>query len=181
MTMKLDLAAADRVAVTVGSDTPGIDAQLVPTEPTPDVTPPDTEIESGPSGKIATNEATFAARGVPAVDSARIQCRIDDEAFADCGSPRTFTGLADGSHTVSFRAEDAAGNQDATPATQSFTVDTAVYPPVSPGEAKITRSPSRARRRSRRQEGHLQGQDLQLRQYRGNRSEAQGQRQGPQL
>ena len=109
-----------------------------------DTTPPDTTINTGPSGTIATNQATFNFSGSPTADTAKIQCRIDSEPFADCSSPKTFTSLTDGPHTAAFRAEDAAGNQDATPATRTFTVDTAVDPPpVDPpvdkpvGKAKI--------------------------------------------
>ena len=89
-----------------------------------DTTPPDTTIDSGPSGTITTNEATFTFGGNPASDTAKIQCRIDGGAFADCTSPKTFTGLSDGPHTASFRAEDASGNQDQSPAARTFTVDT---------------------------------------------------------
>ena len=94
---------------------------------TVDTTPPDTQINSGPTGTIKTNQATFTFSGTPASDTARIQCRIDSGPFADCTSPKTFTGLTDGPHTATFRAEDAVGNQDPTPATRTFTVDTTVY------------------------------------------------------
>ena len=91
---------------------------------TVDTTPPDTTINTGPTGTIATNQATFTFAGDPASDTAKIQCRIDGEPFADCASPKTFTGLSEGPHTAEFRAEDAAGNQDPTPASRTFTVDT---------------------------------------------------------
>ena len=120
---KPDLASADPIPVTAGSTTSGIDMQVAG-----DTTPPDTTINSGPSGTITTDEATFTFAGDPAGDTAKIQCRIDGGAFADCTSPKTFSGLSDGSHTAEFRAEDAAGNQDATPATRTFSVDTT--PPV---------------------------------------------------
>jgi hypothetical protein len=94
---------------------------------TVDTEAPDTQIDSGPTGTITTNQATFTFAGDAAADTARIQCRIDSEPFADCTSPETFTGLTDGPHTAEFRAEDAAGNQDPTSATGSFTVDTTVY------------------------------------------------------
>jgi hypothetical protein len=99
-----------------------------------DTTPPDTQITSGPTGTIATNQATFNFAGDPTADTAKVQCRIDSEPFADCSSPKTFTGLTDGPHTVEFRAEDASGNQDPTPATRTFTVDTA-----APGKATISK------------------------------------------
>ena len=89
-----------------------------------DITAPDTTIDSGPSGTIATDQATFTFSGTPLSDTEEFQCRIDAGSFADCTSPQSFTGLADGPHTVTFRAEDAVGNQDATPATRTFTVDT---------------------------------------------------------
>ena len=88
-----------------------------------DTTPPDTTIDSGPTGTIDTPEARFTFSGNPAGDTAKIQCRIDAGAFADCTNPKTFTGLSEGSHTAAFRAEDAAGNQDPNPATRTFTVD----------------------------------------------------------
>ncbi|MBK5111913.1 MAG: PQQ-dependent sugar dehydrogenase, partial [Thermoleophilia bacterium] len=73
------------------------------TDPTPatrtftvDTTPPDTTIDSGPTGTIATNQATFTFSGTPAGDTAKVQCKIDSEPFADCTSPKTFTGLTDG-------------------------------------------------------------------------------------
>ena len=95
-----------------------------------DTTAPDTIINSGPSGTITFDEATFTFGGDPNVDIAGLECRIDGEPFADCTSPKTFTGLSDGPHTATFRAEDAVGNQDPTPATRTFTIDTTVDPPV---------------------------------------------------
>ncbi|MCB8915391.1 MAG: Ig-like domain repeat protein [Thermoleophilales bacterium] len=91
-----------------------------------DTGPPETLIDSGPSGTINVSSATFSFHGTPG-DTAKVQCRIDSGPFVDCVSSQTFAGLVDGSHTVKFRAEDAAGNQDPTPATRTFTVDTTVY------------------------------------------------------
>ena len=107
------------------------------TDPTPatssftvDTTPPDTQIDSGPTGTVTTDQASFTFSGSPSTDTAKIQCRIDSAPFADCSSPKIFTGLSEGPHTAAFRAEDAAGNQDPTPATRTFTIDTTVGPPV---------------------------------------------------
>src|SRR5690606_15695906 len=71
-----------------------------------DITPPDTVIDSGPSGTIEASSATFTFRGDPADDTAKVMCKLDLADFADCVSPKTFEGLAEGSHTVTFRAED---------------------------------------------------------------------------
>ena len=59
-----------------------------------------------------------------------------------CASPTTFTGLSDATHTVQFRAVDAVGNIDPTPATRTFVVD------AVPNNG--SRSPRRARRTPRR-------------------------------
>ena len=58
------------------------------------------------------------------------ECKLDGPGattgtYASCTSPRAYGPLADGAYTFSVRATDAAGNVDATPATRSFTVDTA--------------------------------------------------------
>ena len=135
-----DLDSADPVAVIAGADTPGINAALssLGSNP-PDTTPPDTVIDAGPTGTISTSQTTFSFRGDPTGDTAKIQCRIDSEPFTDCSSPKMFSGLADGEHTAVFRAEDAAGNQDPTPATRTFTVDTTTPPDDLIYRAKISK------------------------------------------
>ena len=50
---------------------------------------------------------------------------MDSGAYATCSSPIDRPRLADGPHTFSVRATDAAGNTDPTPATRTFTVRTA--------------------------------------------------------
>jgi hypothetical protein len=47
---------------------------------------------------------------------------LDGAAFAACGSPREYTGLAAGPHQFSVRAKDAVGNTDASPASHSWTI-----------------------------------------------------------
>ena len=89
---------------------------------TVDTVAPDTTITSGPSGvsSTATPTYTFTASEAPA----SFQCRVDGAPFAACSSPHTTTPLANGVHTFSVRAIDAAGNTDATPAQRSTTVCT---------------------------------------------------------
>jgi hypothetical protein len=119
------LAQATPVSVTAGSNSPAVDADLA-TRPQ-HVTAPDTLIDSGPSATIATDQATFTFSSPDPGDTAKFQCRIDSGAFSDCSSPKTFSSLSDGPHTVYFRAEDPSGNQDQTPATRTFIVDTTVH------------------------------------------------------
>jgi len=129
---KPDLDSATGVQVTAPNNSGGNNAQL----DTGDKTPPDTVISSGPSGTVTTGSVTFEFAGSPANDTAKVQCRIDGGAFADCASPKTFSGLSDGPHLAEFRAEDATGNKDQSPASRSFTVDT------TPPDTVISSGPS---------------------------------------
>jgi hypothetical protein len=97
-----------------------------------DTTAPDTVIDTGPAdgSTITAADATFTFHGEPQAETAKFQCKLDGGAFADCTSPKTFTGLSEGSHTVQIRAEDGAGNQDPTSATRTFTVDAEQPPPA---------------------------------------------------
>ena len=90
---------------------------------TVDRTPPQTQIDSGPSGP--TNDAT-PSFGFSSEAGASFECRLDSSQEADfqpCGSPKSYGPLPDGSHTFEVRATDSVGNTDPTPAMRSFTVD----------------------------------------------------------
>jgi WD40-like Beta Propeller Repeat len=98
------------------------------TDPTPatrsftvDTTPPNTTITSGPTGTIATRNASFGFSS--SESSSHFQCRLDAAAYAACTSPRAYSGLPNGAHTFRVRAIDRAGNVDGTPAARSFTVN----------------------------------------------------------
>jgi hypothetical protein len=86
-----------------------------------DVTAPTTMITAAPSGAVSSTSANveFSSN-----EGGTFQCSLDGAAFTACTSPRTFSGLSQGSHTFAVRAVDTAGNADATPATASWTVDT---------------------------------------------------------
>ena len=55
--------------------------------------------------------------------SAGFQCKLDAGAFAACTSPKTLPATADGSHTFTVKANDAAGNTGQT--SYTWTIDTA--------------------------------------------------------
>src|SRR6185503_9324471 len=55
---------------------------------------------------------------------ATFQCALDGASFAACSSPKSYTGVADGSHTFQVKATDAAGNTGAA-ASYTWTIDTA--------------------------------------------------------
>ena len=86
-----------------------------------DTTPPDTQITSAPSNATVVNAATFAAS--PSETGTVLEASVDGAPFAVVTSPYTVTGIADGNHTIQFRARDAVGNVDATPATANWTLD----------------------------------------------------------
>ncbi len=88
---------------------------------TVDGTPPETTINSAPAGTVASRTASVAF--VAGEAGSRFECSRDGAAYAACVSPVSYTGLADGAHTVSVRAIDAAGNVDSSPAQAGWTVD----------------------------------------------------------
>jgi hypothetical protein len=88
-----------------------------------DTTPPDTIIDSGPSG--TTHDPTPALTFHSTEGGSTLECKVDGGAFAPCSSPRTLAHLADGSHTFQVRATDAANNVDPSPASRDFNVTTA--------------------------------------------------------
>ena len=98
---------------------------------------PETQIESGPSGPTPNNSPSFSFSSPEG--GVTFECRLDGAAFSTCTSPRSFSGLSDGSHTFRVRALDGAGNVDATPAERTFMVDTVnpalptIVGPTSPG------------------------------------------------
>ncbi|RKQ90313.1 hypothetical protein C8N24_0113 [Solirubrobacter pauli] len=73
---------------------------------------------------------------------ATFECAVDGGAWAACASPHTVR-VADGPHTFSVRAIDAAGNADTTPATKAFDVDTSgIETLISAGPEGLTNDPT---------------------------------------
>ena len=88
---------------------------------TVDTTPPDTAIATGPPASSDDTKATFTFSSEA---GATFRCKVDGGDFAACTSPFTTGTLNLGQHTFAVTAVDAAGNEDATPATASFTIIT---------------------------------------------------------
>ena len=100
-----------------------------------DTTPPETTVTSGPSGKVNSTSATFAFSS--SEPGSAFECSLDNAAFSACTSPLTYGNLTQGSHTFQVRATDADGNTDPSPASRTWTVDTAAptVTAVSPAAA----------------------------------------------
>ena len=88
---------------------------------TVDTTPANTTITSSPPSASNSTSASFSFTASDAGPG--FECRIDGGVFANCSSPASYTGLTEAAHTFEVRAEDAAGNVDATPAAHAWTVD----------------------------------------------------------
>jgi hypothetical protein len=106
-----------RARATDGVGLTAVDTVTMTIDRTP---PPAPTITSGPTGTTgATGTFTFTGQA-----GAVFECRLDTGAWLTCTSPRSVSGLTDGSHTFDVRAVDQAGNTG--PATsRTWTVDTA--------------------------------------------------------
>jgi large repetitive protein len=87
-----------------------------------DATPPETSIDSGPPALTSSTSASFEFSANE--EGSTFECSLDGALYEACTSPASYAGLADGSHTLEVRATDRAGNTDASPASQTWTVDT---------------------------------------------------------
>lgn len=103
---------------------PRCDAGAIELVPPP---PPETTISSGPPADTSSTSASFSFSGSAGTTS--LECSLDNAPFAPCSSPRTLTGLADGTHLFRVRARSSYPDQaDPTPAGRTWTVDTQAPP-----------------------------------------------------
>jgi Calcineurin-like phosphoesterase len=103
----------------------------------------DTVIDSGPASPSNSTSATLTFHST--IDPATFTCALDGAAPAACTSPVTYTGLADGSHSLAVAATAASGT-DPTAAVRTWTVDataptvpgSVVATPLGPGSVGVT-------------------------------------------
>ena len=94
---------------------------------------PDTKITSGPNALSASSASAFSFQAnVPIV---RFECQVDGGGWKGCPGSPSF-GVSDGAHKIAVRAVNAEGWRDPTPASHSWSTDTAA--PV----VKISSAPS---------------------------------------
>ena len=78
---------------------------------TVDATAPNTTITSSPPNPSSSSSASFSFTS--SEPGSTFECKLDPAAFASCGSPQVYSGLADGSHTFWSGRRTAYGNTDA--------------------------------------------------------------------
>jgi hypothetical protein len=98
---------------------PGATTSTPPPPPPPDTTAPNTTITSA-MGATTSTSASFAFTATES--GSTFECKLDAGAYATCTTPKAYSGLSTGAHTFTVRAGDAAGNIDASPATQTWTI-----------------------------------------------------------
>ncbi|HYU61611.1 MAG TPA: hypothetical protein VEK39_12700 [Solirubrobacterales bacterium] len=84
-----------------------------------DCTPPETQITKRPKDRTRKKKATFEFISIEPNSS--FECSVDGAAFATCASPDTFK-VKKGKHHFEVRGVDAAGNVDASPASDDWKV-----------------------------------------------------------
>jgi hypothetical protein len=96
--------------------------EVQPPPPT-DTTPPETTIVSGPSGNVKSRVATFTFSSTEP-PNATFQTRLDGGIWEANGTAtsKTYSNLANGTHTFEVKATDAAGNADPSSASRSWKV-----------------------------------------------------------
>jgi hypothetical protein len=117
-------AAAHTIAIRA-IDTAGNIGSATSYSWTIDLTTPLASINSGPESLTNSTSAsfTFSANPPPAGSITGYECDIDSAGFASCSSPKSYTSLAQGSHTFQVRSIDNNGNRSLA-VSQTWTVDT---------------------------------------------------------
>ncbi|KFE71193.1 hypothetical protein DB31_3323 [Hyalangium minutum] len=98
---------------------------------------PDTAIDQKPPNPSNNANPTFTFTSTEPGSS--FECSLDSGPFAACASPVVFH-VSEGSHSLSVRAKDGAGNVDPSPATYPWVVD--LTPPDTAIEAPRPRNPT---------------------------------------
>jgi hypothetical protein len=93
-----------------------------------DGTPPQTQLSTTPPSLSNTTTATFTFSANE--QGSTFRCNLDGAGFVSCASPKTYTNLAQGSHTFRVQAVDAAGNVDLNPPSFDWFIDS-IAPAIS--------------------------------------------------
>ena len=110
------------------SNASGGGAWSYPVSATPaDTTEPDTAITANPANPSTSLNASFSFTSTKG--GSTFQCQLDGGAWEGCSSPKSYSGLAAGSHDFAVKATDSFGNSDGSPAGYSWLVNTGITLP----------------------------------------------------
>jgi hypothetical protein len=108
-----------------------------------DTAPPTAAIDQKPADPSSGVSATFVFHADET--GSKFACSLtlegQPDAFSACTSGKTYTSLADGEWTFELQATDAAGNEQPTPTTYSWTVDNSLAD-TTPPQTSITGHPA---------------------------------------
>jgi hypothetical protein len=85
-----------------------------------DIDPPETIIFKSAPNRSHKTAVAFRFRSDES--GATFECRLDKKPFKPCSTPKRVSRLSEGRHSFKVRAVDAAGNKDASPASDRFTI-----------------------------------------------------------
>ncbi|HEX9696471.1 MAG TPA: hypothetical protein VGB64_09200, partial [Actinomycetota bacterium] len=111
----------------VGTDGSGNTGPVSSHAWTIDTVAPVAQITSSPASPTNATSASLSFTSEPGVT---FECSLNGSAFAACTSPRSYSSLADATHTFRVRAIDQAGNVDPSPDEASWIVDTVASAPT---------------------------------------------------
>jgi subtilisin-like proprotein convertase family protein len=98
-----------------------------------DTVAPDTNFGTGPATSSNSRSAGFTFGSGDS--QAYFECRLDGGPWSECAAPKSYSGLADGSHSFEVRAVDGSGNADSSPAAHNWTID------ATPPDTAISSAP----------------------------------------
>jgi len=92
-----------------------------------DTISPQTEILIKPSFLTNQTQANFTFSSDE--ENSTFECKLDEQDWEDCQSPKAYDKLPEGEHSFSARATDLAGNLEISPPQHSWTIDISIeYP-----------------------------------------------------
>ncbi len=103
-----------------------------------DSTPPETVLDTTPQNLSESTDADFTFHSNE--ENSIFDCKIDEEGWGGCVSPKKYSGLSEGAHQFQVRATDLVGNTNPTPVIFSWTIQ--VPQPVPSEEPPSEEPPS---------------------------------------
>ena len=103
-----------------------------------ETTPPESTLDEAPDSTTSSLVATFEFSGSDNRSSVTFECSVDGGSYVSCASPFSTSTLSVGPHTFAVRAVDAVGNTDLTPASHTWTIETALPETNRDGSAWAT-------------------------------------------